>query len=397
MTSDPVILILEDERAQILSLRAQLAGLGKLAEFMDPERALEYVRTHPCDAAIVDVGMPRSSMDGLGFLRALRQFDRDLAIIIRTGSESDQIADGAIEMRAIKRLVKAKTTLAELRTSTREAIAETRERREITRRARDSQETQAKLVEALGAYDLRLAAADVHRGLVHALRNQLTALSALAAVVQEDAAATGNRAALQHARQSAELVGSMVNSVNAYLDSPFGDHNSASRAAVNICLDALRQYFRGAQQWAAEGKSVQLRALLSDTLVDCAPLEFVNGIRHLLEYALQHAGPGGEIALAAAIAHSPEQVGGRLAQSAYVLNREAVRADHPYVVLRATGFAPALSPEEVRDAFAFGPQSGRTGNLNVLGQALSAARGAVLLQRPAGGSLALEVLLPVAL
>jgi CheY-like chemotaxis protein len=397
MTSDPVILILEDERAQILNLRAQLAGLGKLAEFMDPEKALEYARSHRCDAAIVDVGMPRSAMDGLGFLRALRQFDRDLAIIIRTGSESDQIADGAIELRAIKRAVKSKTTLAELRVSTRDAIAETRERREITRSARDSEETKAKLVEALGAYDLRLAAADVHRGLVHALRNQLTALSALAAVIQEDAAARGDRPGAQHARQSADLVGRMVNSVNAFLDSPFGDQGAAARAAVNVCLDALRQYFRGAERWDAEGKSLALRGLLSDTLVDCAPLELVNGLRHLLEYCLLHSEPGQEIALSASIVHSAEQMADRLERSVYVLNREAIRPERPYVEFRASGLALAMTPEEIRDDFAFGPKSGRTANLNVLGQILSAARGAVLLHRPVAGAVTLEILLAVAL
>jgi CheY-like chemotaxis protein len=397
MTPDPVILILEDERAQILSLRAQLAGLGKLAEFMDPERALEYARTHRCDAAIVDVGMPRSSMDGLEFLRALRQFDRDLAIIIRTGSESDQIADGAIEMRAIKRAVKAKTTLAELRVSTRDAIAETRERREITRGALESEETKAQLVEALGAYDLRLAAADVHRGLVHALRTQLTALSALGAVIQADAAARGDRAGAQHARQSAELVGRMVNSVNAFLDSPFGEQSAAVRAAVNVCVDALRQYFRGVERWDAEGKSLALRGLLSDTLVDCAPLELVNGLRHLLEYCLLHSGTAPEICLTATIVHSSEQMAERLARSAYVLNREAIRPERPYVEFRATGLAPAVTPEEIRDAFAFGPKGGRTGNLNALSQVLTAARGAVLLHRPASGAVTLEVLLAVAL
>src|SRR5580704_14386525 len=98
MTPDPIILILEDERAQILTLRSQLAGLGKLVEFTDPEPALEFARGCACDAAIVDVRMPRSSMDGLAFVRALREFDRDLSIIIRTASDSDQIADKAIEL-----------------------------------------------------------------------------------------------------------------------------------------------------------------------------------------------------------------------------------------------------------------------------------------------------------
>ena len=312
MTRDPVILILEDERAQILTLRAQLAGLGKLVEFMDPEAALEYAGNHICDAAIVDIRMPRSNMDGLAFLRALRQFDKDLAIIIRTGSESDKIADEAIELRAIKRAVKSKTSLAELRHSTQEAIRETRERRETTRSARASNETKTKLVEALGAYDLRLAAAEVHRGLVHGMRNQLTALSALASVLKEDAAASGDPAFGKHARRSEELVGAMVDSVNAFLDGPFGDGGGVAGAAVNVCLGALRPFFRGVERWAAEGKRLAVRDLISDTRVACAPLELMNGLRHLVEFFFLRAGRGTEITLAASIIHSAAQMAEKL-------------------------------------------------------------------------------------
>lgn len=397
MTSDPVILILEDERSQILTLRSQLSGLGKLVEFMDPEPALEFAGSNLCDAAIVDVRMPRSSMDGLAFLRALRQFDKDLAIIIRTASESDKIADGAIELRAIKRAVKSKTTLAELRSSTQEAIRETRERREKTRNASTTEETRTKLVDALGAYDLRLAAAEVHRGLVHAMRNQLTALSALASVLKEDSARSGNAAFSEHAGKSAVLVARMVDSVNAFLDGPFGESSTASRAAVNVCLGALGQFFQGAERWAAEGKRLVLRDLLSDTLVECAPLELMNGLRHLVEYFFLRTPRASEIALSAAILHASGPVSERLGQAACVLNREAIRKDRPYVLFRVSGPLPDVPLDAVRDAFSFDPQSGRTGNLNVLSQMLSAAKGAALLNRQPSGLLSVEAILPVSI
>jgi CheY-like chemotaxis protein len=397
MTSDPVILVLEDERAQILTLRSQLAGLGKLVEFTDPEPALEYARHHPCDAAIVDVRMPRSTMDGLAFLRALREFDRDLAIIIRTASESDQIADKAIELRAVKRAVKSKTTLAELRASTLGAIRETRERRETMRNARDTQATNTKLVEALGAYDLRLAAADVHHGLVHSLRDRLTALSALASVLRDDAARSGTRAFADHARRSAELVGGMVDSVNAFLDGPFGEGNGASRAAVNVCLAALRQFFEGAERWAAEGKRLVLRDLMSDTLVEAAPLELVNGLRHLVEFFLLRVPSSAEVTLLATIVHSAAQMDERLEGAAFVLNREALRPERPYVFIRVSGAMPLVSADEVRDAFGFGVQSGRTGNLNVLALVLTAARGAALVGRSAAGQISVDTIVPVAI
>jgi CheY-like chemotaxis protein len=398
MTADPVILVLEDERAQILTLRSQLSGLGKLAEFMDPEPALNFLAAgNVCDAAIVDVRMPRSKMDGLEFLRAVRRFDRDLAIIIRTANDSDEIADQAIELRAIKRAVKSKTTLAELRHSVQEAVRETRERRETTRNARDASQVKTRLAEALGAYDLRLAAAEVHRGLVHAMRNQLTALSAMASVLDDDAARSGNAAFVEHAARTSKLVGRMVDSVNAFLDGPFGESSAASRAAVNVCMGALRQFFKGVQRWAGEGKRLAPRDLLNDTYVPCAPLELMNGLRHLVEFFFERAPAGAVVSLTAGILRSAEQIDERLGASACVLNREVVRRDRPYVHIRAAGPLPKSSVDEVRESFALRPESGRTGNLNVLDEVVSAARGAVLLSRQPTGVFTVEILLPVAL
>ncbi|HKB90797.1 MAG TPA: response regulator, partial [Opitutaceae bacterium] len=64
MVSDPVILLLDDERPQILSLRAQLRDIGELLEFSDPRPALDFLRTNKVDAAIVDIRMPRLPVDG---------------------------------------------------------------------------------------------------------------------------------------------------------------------------------------------------------------------------------------------------------------------------------------------------------------------------------------------
>jgi len=396
MNSTAVILVLEDERAQILSLRAQLKGLGTLAEFSDPEPALAYAREHPCDAAIVDIGMPRASMDGLEFLRAIRQFDRDLAIIIRTGNDSDQIADGAIELRAIKRAVKSKTTLAELRRSTQEAIDETRQRRAAARSAAAAAFTRSQLAEALGTYDLRQAAADLQRGLVQSLRNRLTALSALASLLQTDASQTKNQQFTEHAAKSGALVSHLLETVNAFLDGPFGDNRSAANAGVNDSLRALRQYFRGAERWAAEGKRLKVRDLLSDTLVESGPLELLNGLRHLVEYLLLHAAAGTEVAVTASVLLAPEPLGRTLAQAQIVLDGEAIALAKPYVALRASATIPGLPLIQVRDAFSHEGADARTGNLMVLIRALVEARGAVLLDGSASGAISVTALLPVA-
>lgn len=397
MKADPVILLLDDEKAQLLTLRAQLAGMGKLVEFAEPEPALTYARNHPCDAAIVDVRMPRCSMDGVAFLRALREFDRELGVVIRTASDADEIADRAIELRAIKRAVKSKTTLADLRGSVEEAIRETRDRRRTVAAARETEASQQRLVEALGSQDLRLAAADVNRGLVHSLRNRLTALSALAAVLRGDAARSGDPARSEHARLAAQLVADMVDAVNGFLDGPFGDSGGSSRAAVNVCLSALRQFFEGAERWAVEDKHLAVRDLMSDTFVEAAPLELVNGLRHLAEWFLVRAAPGSQVTLTSAMVHSAAQMTERLSDAGCVLNRAAVRPDRPYVLIKASASLPGTTTEAVREAFTYGFQDGRIGNLSVLGRLLAGAGGAVLARSASSGTLSVEAALPVSL
>src|SRR5262249_4963053 len=161
------------------------------------------------------------------------------------------------------------------------------------------------------AYDLRLAAADLHRGLIHSLRNQLTALSALAAVLKADAAG-GKAAFREHARRAEELVAGMVDSVNTFLDGPFGDGGAAAGAGVNLCLGALGQFFHGVDRWSSEGKRLAVRDLMSDTRVECAPLELINGLRHLVEYHFVRCRPDTEVSLVAGIVHSPGQMAEKL-------------------------------------------------------------------------------------
>ena len=397
MNTEPVILVLDDERSQILSLRAQLKGLGTLVEFTDPVPALEFARRQACDAAIVDIGMPQGEMDGLEFLRSMREFDRELAIIIRTGSDSDQIADGAIELRAIKRAVKSKTTLAELRRSTQEAIAETRQRRAAARNAAAAAFTRGQLAEALGTYDLRQAAADLQRGLIEHLRGQLTGLSALASVLQTEAEASGRAAYAEHAAQSAALIATMVGTLNEHLDGPFGDRRGGRHSGVNDGLRALQQFFRGSERWSAESKHVKIRDLLSDSLVESEPLELLNGLRHLVEYLLLQSPPDTEVTLSAALLVPPDVLRQRVPESGLVLNGESFASSRPAVAFRASACIPQLSLLHLRDGFSAASANPRIGNLLVLSRTVSEARGAVVLSKSAAGVVTVETLLPVAL
>jgi len=189
----------------------------------------------------------------------------------------------------------------------------------------------------------------------------------------------------------------MIGSVNTFLDGSFGEGSATSHASVNECLGALGQFFRGAERWLSEGKRVVFRDLISDTRVTCAPLQLMNGLKHLAEYSLVRAKAETKVSLAAAVLLAPGPLASRLASADCVLNRESIRRDHPHVSFRISAPLPSVSLEEIQLDFAAGGESARTGNLSVVSKVLVAARGGLLIDRGSTGTLILEPLLPISL
>jgi two-component system, NtrC family, response regulator AtoC len=116
----PTVFIIDDDPDQVALVTAQLERGRRFATkaFTRPEKALEEVRAEPPDAIVCDLVMP--GMDGLEFVRRLREIHRALPVIIATarGTEGDAeraLAAGAsdfvskpIEPRSLEtRLAKA--------------------------------------------------------------------------------------------------------------------------------------------------------------------------------------------------------------------------------------------------------------------------------------------------
>ena len=130
-----------------------------------------------------------------------------------------------------------------------------------------------------------------------------------------------------------------------------------------------------------------------------AALDLVNGLRHLAEYFLLRIPAGGEVGLTASIVREfgvpdggpPRPVGVRP-------QPRGRRKERPYAVF---GGSRAASPRprwtRSRCVVSFGLQGGRIGNLNVLGEVLSSARGAAFINRAASGGTTVEAAFPVSL
>ena len=80
------ILIAEDDQAISLLLKSKLAPLYNVILKSDGEKALEYIEENQVDLLISDVMMPQ--MDGFELVKALRQDNNKLPIIMLTAKET---------------------------------------------------------------------------------------------------------------------------------------------------------------------------------------------------------------------------------------------------------------------------------------------------------------------
>ena len=97
--------MVDDEPAALKSLARALELVGFAVEaFEDPRAAAERCLQIRFDAIVCDVLMPK--LDGLEFLRSVREHDPDVPVVLVTGSPAIEGAIKAMELRAFRYLRK---------------------------------------------------------------------------------------------------------------------------------------------------------------------------------------------------------------------------------------------------------------------------------------------------
>ena len=101
----PTILLVDDEEAIIKSLSGSLEDEGySLLTAQDGTAAMEIVKTQPVDIVFLDIWLP--SMDGLETLKAIKEYDPSLEIIMMTGHGTVNTAVQAVKLGALDFLEK---------------------------------------------------------------------------------------------------------------------------------------------------------------------------------------------------------------------------------------------------------------------------------------------------
>src|SRR5689334_20127130 len=99
------VLLVDDEGQLLHALSRLLANAGYVVDCApDGEAATALLASSRFDVVISDVQMPK--MNGLDLLRAVRQHDLDVPVILMTGAPAVESAVEAIEHGAFRYLVK---------------------------------------------------------------------------------------------------------------------------------------------------------------------------------------------------------------------------------------------------------------------------------------------------
>jgi len=101
----PVILLVDDEDSIVNSLRGGLEDDGYIVlTASDGKRALDIIKAQPVSMIFLDIWLPE--MDGLTALKAIKEFDADIEVVIMTGHGNVNTAVQAVKQGAFDFLEK---------------------------------------------------------------------------------------------------------------------------------------------------------------------------------------------------------------------------------------------------------------------------------------------------
>ena len=105
MTRTNRILVVDDEQKMRRLLEMALRGMGhEVVQARDGEEALEQFENQAFDLVLTDMRMPR--MDGLAFLRRLREQGRDVPVVVLTAYGTVESAVEAMKLGAVDYIIR---------------------------------------------------------------------------------------------------------------------------------------------------------------------------------------------------------------------------------------------------------------------------------------------------
>lgn len=392
------VLAVDDDAAQRHVLNATLFGVARVEFCPTPDQAIAAVRHRRFDAAILDVHLKRSRLDGFDIARALQEIDPELEILLYTGDDSAEVLENALEVRARRRILKASSRAAIVQAV--RACAEATRRNRVDRRdAVIGKEAQRHFEEQNHTVEISRTVADLYRGFFHSLANELTALGVTGAVLsalgERAASANTDAAARRRLREDLQRVAganaetlARISTLVRQMTTEAGDlTNECQRAQISVVLQALATIFLGDPRL---GGKLRVVPPPTELVLPISPAALVNALSNVIRFLLAHAATPTAVTLAATVVPRTEAT--RLIahdRPLLVINRNAPEAPR-YVRIHCQCDAAQLAHALLAPALAGPPAAGALYALAHLSARLSAP----VVCRQRNGHALLDVLIP---
>ncbi|MGH8596134.1 MAG: sensor histidine kinase [Gammaproteobacteria bacterium] len=184
-TDKPTLLIVDDEAGPRESLRIVFKDRYNCAVATCGRDGIEYARTHPVDAAILDIKMP--DISGVDVLREIKKIDPDTECIMLTGYETLDTARAAVRHGAADYLNKPFDVFA-IRELLEKCIARRHQKRTIIESLNTLQQMNEELSHELAESNRAVSAGVLSAGVVHEINNPLSIISGYAQMLGRDLA-----------------------------------------------------------------------------------------------------------------------------------------------------------------------------------------------------------------
>lgn len=265
----PTLLIIDDEAGPRESLRIVFKDRYDCTIATSGRDGIEYARTHPIDAAILDIKMP--DISGVEVLRQIKEIDPNIECVMLTGFETIETARAAVRYGAADYLSKPFDVFA-----VRELLEKCLARRQNKRDAEKSLQALRQMNEELGhelSQNKRAVTASVlSAGVVHELNSPLAIIAGYTELLGRDLS---------------KIQGNDANSAKIQ------QRLATILQEIDRCKTITRRFLSFARTSQGEKQDIEVAKLIEDaaSLVKAHPANRCAEISHAADPALHLIGP----------------------------------------------------------------------------------------------------------
>ncbi len=395
------LLIVDDEEGPRQSLRIVFKDDYNILLADNGGKAVDLVRQHSIDAAVLDIRM--SGMSGVELLGKLKEIDPTIEVIMLTAYETIDTARQALRLGACDYLTKP-FDISTMRT----AIATAMERHTLSEEIRSNNQKLRELQEELNNQKLQeeiiRAKGEIYASVIHDINGPLTIISGFIEIIN------------QHIRSATSLEGGGLELVK--------DRLSRITRQVNNCIEISQRYLSflrknstertpiGTRQImtdlgellkvhpSAQKNELVIRPLSEDIVAEINGTDLIQILLNLTINALQCTSEPHQVEIHAERLNQPLDLS-RFPDGpqSIVINRECLHNVAPLLAIsvqdNGPGIAPDLLPKIFQAYFTTKTINKGTGlGLAIVDRFVKAGRGAIHLQTAVGKGTTFTVYLP---